>query len=99
MSISRTDQEMRNHRKQQAERIIEVVQNNQDSDDEYEVLEAVTRIIEEPIPLDERQLNEDKMGVSPDVLDPCGSFASIEDLRWFMGEYPDCFDMPGFWDY
>lgn len=99
MSISRTDQEIRDHRKRQAERIVEVVQNIQDSDDEYELLESVTRIIEEPIPLDERHLNEDTMGVSADVLDPCGAFGSIEDLRCFMGEYPECFDMPGFWDY
>ena len=91
-----TDKEIRKHKRNLAEQIIEVVQNA-DGADEGEVLEAVERIMDTPL-YDERHMHEDSMGVSPDVIDPCGVFGSIEDLRWFMSEYPDCFDMPGFFD-
>ena len=91
-----TDKDIRRHQQDQAERIIEVVRNSDEADDECETLEAVQRIIDEPLPLDERHMHEDSIGVSPDVTDPCGAFGSIEDLRWYMREYPDCFDDPNF---
>ena len=55
--------------------------------------EFVSMAMNQPMP---RDLNEDTMGVSMDVIDPCGPFGSIEDIKWFMGEYPDCFDDPNF---
>lgn len=87
------DERERIHRQDKVDRIIQCVQ---ECDDPDEMRDQVSRIVDEPIPPDETTMNEDTMGVSMDVIDPCGPFGSIEDLQWYMGEYPECFDDPYF---
>ena len=83
------------HHRNKVRTIIEIVREY-DGDDDKELSEMVSAIIGKPI---QQELYEDTMGASPNVLDPCGPFADVEDLKWYMNEYPDCFDHPNFWDW
>ena len=91
MTNEQYEKRWREHQRNLAEQIVQCVREGGDE-------EEVARIMDTPMPITEHEMHEDSMGVSPDVYDPCGVFGSIEDLRWFMREYPDCFDDPRFMD-